>query len=145
MLQYTMRILIVDDDTITQRLLTSFLSSIGDCECVADGEDAIARMKSGVSQGRPYDLVCLDIMMPNMDGQEALQELRALEERHGIAKEGRTKIVMTTALSDADNVMQSFNEQCDAYLVKPIDKEKLYSELFELGLIDSEVLAEVIR
>jgi two-component system chemotaxis response regulator CheY len=74
-------------------------------------------------------------MMPEMDGQAVLREIRAIEEGAGTRHERRAKILMTTALKDAKNVMTAFRELCDGYLVKPIDKAKLLKYLTELGLI----------
>jgi two-component system chemotaxis response regulator CheY len=73
--------------------------------------------------------------MPDTDGQEALRQIRALEDRHGIQGLERSKVVMTTALKDKDNVRSAFREQCDGYLVKPIRKDGLVSQLRELGLV----------
>jgi two-component system chemotaxis response regulator CheY len=84
---------------------------------------------------QPYDLVCLDIMMPGMDGHAVLSEIRKIEESNGIAVGSTAKVVMTTSLGDAENVLAAFRNQCEAYLVKPIDKAKLLERLRTLGLI----------
>ena len=83
----------------------------------------------------PYDLICLDIMMPEMDGQEALKEIRQMEEKAGITGSDFTKIIMTTALADKANVVKADSRGCDYFLVKPIQKAKLQEELRKLKLI----------
>jgi two-component system, chemotaxis family, chemotaxis protein CheY len=84
--------------------------------------------------GQRYDLVCLDIMMPGMDGQETLKRLRAIEAELGVAAADRTKVIMTTALEDHENVMSAFSNACDGYVVKPIEKRKFLETLQEIGL-----------
>ncbi|HPX48147.1 MAG TPA: response regulator, partial [Treponemataceae bacterium] len=76
------------------------------------------------------------IMMPELDGQAALKKIRDIEEERGIAARDGVKIIMTTALDDKKNIISAFREQCDVYLVKPIDKEKLVESLNTLNLID---------
>ncbi|GAG45485.1 unnamed protein product, partial [marine sediment metagenome] len=80
-------------------------------------------------------LICLDIMMPRMDGHEALGRIREVEQERGVLLGEGAKIVMTTALGDSKNVFRAFNEQCEGYLVKPIDQEQLQKELKKIGLV----------
>lgn len=84
--------------------------------------------------GEPYDLICLDIMMPEMDGIRALEKIRKTEEGRGVTSTYGSKIIMITALDDPKNVMNSFKGLCDAYIVKPIDKTILLQKLDEIGL-----------
>jgi two-component system chemotaxis response regulator CheY len=88
-----------------------------------------------LAAGEPYDLMCLDIMMPEMDGQEALKQIRKHEEIRGILPPDGVKVVMTTALDDIKNVLAAYHGLCDAYLTKPIRKEDLLNELHKLKLI----------
>lgn len=77
----------------------------------------------------------MDIMMPEMDGQEALRRIREGEEAVGVRSSDGSKIVMTTALGDVKNVMAAYGRLCDGYLTKPIRKADLLSELKKLGLV----------
>jgi two-component system chemotaxis response regulator CheY len=95
----------------------------------------VEAVRTALQAGAPYDLFCLDIMMPEMDGQEALQEIRRLEEKAGIAASDFAKIIMTTALADKANVIKAASRGCNYFLVKPIEKAKLQDELRKLKLI----------
>jgi two-component system, chemotaxis family, chemotaxis protein CheY len=131
-----MKTLIVEDDFTSQLLLRELLRGYGPCHVTLNGHEAVAAVAAALRVKAPYDLICLDIMMPEMDGQEALREIRALEKTHGFDIAQGSKILMTTALRDKDNVMRAFSEQCDGYMAKPIDKAKLVTYLRQSGLID---------
>jgi len=77
----------------------------------------------------------MDVMMPEMDGQAAVKEIRDLEASGGTLSTHGVKIIMTTALDDVKNVVQSFKSLCDAYLFKPIDTGKLLAHLREFHLV----------
>jgi two-component system chemotaxis response regulator CheY len=131
-----MRALIVEDDFTSRVLLQELLRGYGAVHVAVNGREAVDAVRSALESSEPYDLICLDIMMPESDGQTALREIRSIEDQGGIQGLARSKIVMTTALRDKDNVGTAFREQCDGYLVKPIHKERLVSQLRDLGLID---------
>lgn len=130
-----MKTLIVEDDFTSRLLLQEFLKGYGPCHIAVNGKEAVEATNTALEAGEPYDLICLDIMLPEMDGQTALKEMRHQEEDRKIRSTQGSKIVMTTALDDMKNKMGSFWELCDAYLVKPIDRAKLIEELRKLKLI----------
>ena len=130
-----MRILIVEDDMTSRLLLRKQLEAFGDCDVAVNGKEGVEAFRQAQELGAPYALVCLDIMMPEMDGQAALKAMRAQEEARGLPPSRAAKIVMTTALRDLDNVTHAYRELCDGYLVKPIVREKLVGLLKELDLI----------
>ena len=129
-----MKTLIVEDDFTSRLLMQAILSPHGECHIAVNGREAIQAFRLARSQGRPYDLVCLDIMMPELDGHAVLKALRAAEEAEGILIGDGAKVVMTTALTDTGNVFNAFREMCDGYVAKPIDKAKLLGLLASLGL-----------
>ena len=129
-----MRVLVVEDDFISRRLLCRYLQAHAECDVALNGNEAIGAFLQTIQAGQRYDLVCLDIMMPGIDGHETLKRLRAIEAEHGIAKADRAKVIMTSALDDQDSVMASFNNSCDGYVVKPIEKRKFLETLQEIGL-----------
>ncbi|MBN2588984.1 MAG: response regulator [Sedimentisphaerales bacterium] len=130
-----MKILVAEDDLASRKLMHKYLSCYGDCDIASDGKVAIEAFRCALDENAPYDLICLDIMMPNKDGHAALNTIRKIEDDHGIGGFDSVKVIMTTALSDSENIMGSFREGCKAYLIKPIEKNKLLKEMSNLGLI----------
>lgn len=129
-----MRILIVEDDTISATVLRKYLESVGQVDVASDGNQGIKAFRGGIDAGQPHELVCLDIMMPEVDGQGVLKAIRAYETERGIPKGCVAKAIMTTSMDDKENVMTAL-PNCDAYLTKPIDKGKLWFYLGKLGLL----------
>lgn len=131
-----LKILIAEDDFTCRKLLQTFLSEYGDCFVAINGHEAVEAVREALDEARPYDLVCLDIMMPEMDGHEALEAIRQIENEHGIAGLDGVKVIMTTILGDSKNVIGAFRTGCEAYIVKPVGKEKLLEEMEKLGLFN---------
>lgn len=129
-----MKTLIAEDDFTSRMVLQELLKGYGSTHIVVNGEEAVESVRLALEAGKRYDLICLDIMMPKMNGQQALQQIRSLEESHGIWSTHGAKILMTTALEDIKNVATAYNNLCDGYLTKPILKSKLIAELERLNL-----------
>ena len=121
------RVLLVEDDFVSRLMLQTFLARYGECHVAVNGKEAVEAFRFALERGQKYDMVCMDIMMPEMDGREAVRQVRALEEAHGILSSSGAKIVMTTAVEDIKEVIQCFQQLCDAYLMKPIDLGQLLS------------------
>ncbi|MEI7473508.1 MAG: response regulator [bacterium] len=130
-----MKILIVDDDFVNRKILIKYLSAYGQCDVAVNGVEAVEAVKFALDEWDAYDLICLDIMMPEMDGHTALDKIREIEKEKGKYDLDGTKVIMTTALDDSDNIKKAFRSQCEAYIVKPIVKEKLIQKLVEFNLI----------
>jgi two-component system chemotaxis response regulator CheY len=130
-----LRILIAEDDLASRKFLSKFLSKYGECDVVIDGLETIDAYMLSMRERNPYDLICLDIMMPKIDGVKVLKAIRDLETQKGILPEKRAKIIMTTALGEAEMVKTAFEYGCEAYASKPIDTEKLVEVMVKLGLI----------
>lgn len=131
-----MRILIAEDDLTSRNFLFKFLSKYGECDLVVDGLETLDAVIMSLKNNDPYDLVCLDIMMPKVDGVKVLKHIRELESQKGISPEKRSKIIMTTALAETQFVQNAFEIGCDAYAAKPIDTDKLIEVLRKLKLIE---------
>ncbi|WP_035273675.1 response regulator [Desulfogranum japonicum] len=132
-----LKILVVDDDAANCLLLRAHLENYGKSEIADNGEEALEAVKHSLDIGEPYDLICLDIMMPMMDGNETLRNIRDMEEdaKNSGISQSPSKIIMTTALGDIKTVFESYDNLCDAYLQKPIKKAALLKALVELKLI----------
>ncbi len=130
-----MRILIAEDDFVSRKFIFKFMSQFGDCDVTVDGMEAIEVFLMSLEEGQYYDLVCLDIMMPEVDGLKALKTMRKLEEERNIPDTRRAKVIMTTALNSTEEVFDSFGSGSEAYAVKPIDTEKLTDVMRKLGLL----------
>lgn len=129
-----MNILVVEDDFISRRLLCRYLEGLGTCDVAINGKEAVDAVHEALHQRNHYQLICLDIMMPCMSGQDALTIIRELELEHGLAVGQGARIIMTTALEDHVNVRKAFKGSADGYVVKPIEKRKLFKLLEELDL-----------
>ena len=130
-----MRTLIVEDDFTSRLLLQTFLASYGECHVAINGKEAVEAYRDSQKNGKGYNLICMDIMMPEMDGQEALRQIREIEESAGTLSSSGVKIVMVTALDDVKNVTSSFQSLCDAYVFKPVDTGQLLNHLKTLALV----------
>ena len=133
-----MRILIAEDDFIGRKLLQKFLLQYGSCDIAINGREAVDSFLVAHREGRPYRLICLDIMMPEIDGIEVLKTIRGLEKKQGIPKEEQVKVIVTTALNDRRTVAQSEESGCEAFACKPIDLLKLREVMRQLGFSTDE-------
>lgn len=130
-----MRILIVEDDLASRKFLQKFLSQFGECDVVVDGMEALDAFLFSLKSAMPYDLLCLDVMLPKVDGIKVLKTIRELETQKGILPYKRVKVIMTTALTGADFVQSAFDLGCEAFASKPIDTEKLVEVMKKLELL----------
>ena len=128
-----MKSLVAEDDATNRRLLQTFLSKYGGCDIAVDGKEAVSAVRRARENHQSYDLVCMDLRMPEMDGQEAIREIRRQEAIAGVVNVA--KIIVTTIHTDMDSITGALLGRCNAYLVKPIDTAKLRNELTSLGLI----------
>ncbi len=135
----TLNILIVEDDLVSRIVMNGLLNPYGHCDMAVNGNEAIQAFKHALKEDQRYNLICLDIMMPEMNGQETLKKIREIEEKNGIHGLDRVKIIMITALSNKENVISAFKGECEAYIVKPVSKENLSKQLLSLGLIGEKL------
>ncbi len=130
-----MRILIAEDDYASRKFLSQFLSQYGECDLTVDGIEAVDAFVIAHDMNKLYDLVCLDVMMPRIDGIKALKAIRDFEKKKGINGQKAVKIIMVSALNESEVVMESFSTGNEIYITKPIDLEKLVDSLKKFNLI----------
>ena len=127
-------ILIADDLLNNRKMLVDILKLYGQCDTVSDGLEAINAFEAGLTDGSPYDLILLDIVMPGVNGQETLKEIRRIERRHQVSKEAI--IIMVSAVDSPQNVLKAFyHGGCNDYIVKPFKKDDLTEKLRTFHLI----------
>lgn len=131
-----MRTLIVEDDFGSRRFLQQLMSEYGHCDVVVNGVEAVEAFRLAWEDNAPYRLVLMDIMMPEVDGQAALAQIRGIESEIGVQPADQVVAIMTTALEDPKNVVKAYHDgEVAAYLVKPIDRTELVDHLKKLELI----------
>jgi len=141
-----LRLLIVEADFGCRRVFHAFLKPLGTCDVVVDGEEAVEAFRLAWEENDPYDAIFLDIMLPKIDGQQALKKIRAIEKEFGVEMTDEVKVIMTSALEDPKNVVEAYYQGgATTYLVKPITKDKLYEELEKLSLITQADLKRLMQ
>lgn len=130
-----MKSLVVEDEFIARCVLQRFLARYGECDVAVDGDEAIHAVTSAIQNASAYELVCLDIGLPKLNGQGVLERIRALEIGRGVQLGQGCRVIMTTAATASDHVLGAFRGGADAYLTKPISLESLTKELEALRLV----------
>ena len=128
------RILIVDDDSVTIMILQHYLALCGRVDTALSGQEAIDKFRSAI-ETEPYDVVFLDIMLPGIDGQAVLRAFRGMEEEVGVLVGEGSRIVMASAISNFVSISTSFRDLCDAYIVKPFDKDAVLGAIAKFGFM----------
>lgn len=128
------KLLIVEDNLINQKVLTTILASSGlDITLANNGEEAVIKVTTGKKE---FDLVLMDINMPIMDGYTATQEIRATGHFDTLP------IVSFTALVLESEVQKMFNAGINAFLEKPLNIGKLYTVFKMYIKNDKEIVSE---
>ncbi|MCB0320130.1 MAG: response regulator [Bdellovibrionales bacterium] len=130
-----MKSLVVEDDFITRKLLQKILSEFGEVDVAVNGDEAIEAFQLARNQATPYNVIFLDIRLPGLDGHGALRALRKRESELGITEPDTVKVVMTTGVTEKNEVLSAFREGCEAYLKKPFERAAILDTLKNLGLI----------
>ena len=131
----SMRILIVEDDITSRTLMKRYLARFGTCEVAIDGVEALEIFLMAQKENNPFSLICLDIMMPKLDGLSTLRAIRDYEKQKNLPENQRAKVIMTTALNDEKTVNESYEAGCEAFAWKPNDVNRFTEVLENLGLI----------
>ncbi|MCP3890384.1 MAG: response regulator [Desulfobulbaceae bacterium] len=131
-----LRILIVEDDFMVRQVIRDIMEEYGSCDIAVNGEEALQAFRIAWRENHPYDLICMDVMMPVMDGNEALESIREVETSMGIIGPEEVKVIMISALDDAKTVVKAYSKGgATSYIVKPIEKDRLVHEMRDIGLL----------
>jgi len=132
------RILIAEDDFVSRQILLSVFGRLGDCHVAKDGIEAIGAFLAGFSGNEkpPYDLVCMDIHMPRMDGLNAIKVLRGLERGTGLSDNRREAIMVVVSAQEnpRDLARQTYDAGADLFFSKPLDLRQMARALARLGV-----------
>jgi two-component system, chemotaxis family, chemotaxis protein CheY len=120
-----MKTLIVEDELTSRIILQKFLSPYGEVQVSSNGEEAINTFNNALDQGYPFDLICMDFLMPELDGRTALIRIRAIEKERGINYADRVKVIMITGFGKIEKEFGDMTSMCDAIILKPIFKDNL--------------------
>ena len=129
-----MRVLIADDDFANRLFLQKVFSEYGEVVEVDNGMSAVETAAAAMSEGNPFDLICLDIMMTKLDGYKTLEAIRDAESKLEVSKKARAKVIMISALDEDTLDSTQIESDYDAYICKPILLDKLDALLIQLGL-----------
>jgi|GEM_PF-1444377 len=128
--------LIVEDDPFTQKILCAQMRSFGSCDRANNGSQGVEMFRQSLeSPQERYDLVCLDLGLPDMEGMTALNNLRNVESQFEDDIPKRTSMIITTAETKPEIIAKAFEVGCDGYLMKPCTIEEIERELKKLGLL----------
>ena len=127
-----MRIMVVDDELVSRMKMKKILSGFGEIVPVENGKDAIDLFRKSVTEGSEIDLITMDIEMPEVDGIEALFEIREIEKK--LKRDKPVKILMVTSHAHKDYIITSVQAGCNEYVVKPFTKETVLKKLFALDV-----------
>lgn len=131
-----LNMLIVDDELQNRTLLRHIVSSFGTCDFAVDGVEAVQAFQMAYEDGTPYDVVFLDIMMPEMDGHQALQKMRTFEQASDLFQGREATVFMVTCLDAPKDVCQAFFKgRCTDYITKPIIKDRIIEKMREYDLL----------
>lgn len=122
-----MRILLAEDDFVTRKFMTNFLSKYGECDVTVDGMEAVDAFMMAMEEDNPYDLVCLDIMMPGLNDVDTLRSIRKQE--NGLCKDVPVIVLMANAVAGARQLYEEY--VFDGYPEKLIQGSMLEKEVLK--------------
>ena len=130
------RILVVDDETLIREILIDYLSNYCECDQAENGKIAFEKYLQAIEDGRPYELIFLDIYMPIMDGHDLLKSIRQNEKILSTPVENRIKAIVISTGSTPRIVADTFfDDMCDDYIIKPFKLDSLSDILKKYSLI----------
>jgi two-component system chemotaxis response regulator CheY len=129
------RFLVVEDEGMSRLMLSEFLAEYALCDVAENGKEGLRLFEQSLSSGEPYHLICIDLVMPEMNGLALIRKIKELEKSHHLTSEYCAKIfVITSSDSTWDRADLLLENLCDDYIVKPFDRVALLASLRSNGL-----------
>jgi len=129
-----MNILVVDDEIVSQKKMIKILSGFGTCDGVKTGKSALRAVKTALENWKLYNLITLDVSMPDISGIKVLAAIRKMETDRSLADDEKSRILMVTSHSDMETVKACVGK-CDGYIIKPFNREVMTNKIKKIGLI----------
>lgn len=129
-----MKMLVVDDEIVSRKKMMQIISNFGQCEGVTNGKAAVSAVMKALEDWKLYNLITLDVSMPDISGTKVLDAIRKLEEDRGLDEDEKVKILMVTSHSDIETVKACVGK-CNGYIVKPFNKEIMVEKLKKIGVL----------
>ncbi|MBF0480578.1 MAG: response regulator [Desulfovibrionaceae bacterium] len=141
-----MRALIVEDDPVSRKHLEFILAPYAACETAEDGAAAVKAYHDALKKRKPFHLICMDILLPGMDGHQALEQIRQIEAKRGLPPGKCAKAFMVSAHNEPKNVSRSFFQgQALTFISKPYTEEEIVEELKKFGLVKDKPVKKSAR
>lgn len=133
------RFLIVDDDMLSRTILQTFFSTFASCDAAADGKEGFDLFIKSILDGKPYDLVCTDLVMPVLDGYGLITKIREAEQALPVKDCIRTTIFVLSSSGSTEDMAHALLE-CDSddYIVKPLHREQAAAMLKKYHLLEND-------
>lgn len=128
-----MHIMVVDDEVASRTKMQTLMSTLGVCQTAENGIDAVKLFEQAIEAGKPFQLVTLDIEMPDLRGHQVLEIFRKIERDHNIEQARRARIMMVTSCSDKGRVLACIQTGCDDYITKPFNIKVVRDKVAKLG------------
>jgi len=127
-----MKTLVIDTDRAIMDAVSAIFCKKGGCDWAEDGEKGLDMIKSAFKQGQPYDLIVLEIVLPEVSGYTIIKEVRNLELNMNISPIDEVKIIVLTYRSDEPTLLQAFRNGATGWVSKPIDPTALEAKINKL-------------
>ena len=118
-----MKILIIDDQTANIEYLKVLIKDYGTCDQTTDGLEGIEILKRATQSDQNYDLLLLDLTMPEVHGYTVLAEVRKMQAH--LPTQDQTKVVIVSASGDFENIKKSLREGSDFFVASPVNRKDL--------------------
>ena len=129
-----MNILVIEDDSTTHELIKTILSAYNDVVIEETGMAGIERFTDAMINFTYFDVVMVDLGLPDIDGTYTLKLLKRFEKVKAINSSNQAKIIAMTATADENKVKECLMSGCSGFIIKPVTKENLNKALSPYGV-----------